>query len=52
MVEAGGIGGRHVDETENPQDENLEVDVPEGHDNGDRRMSHGGERSDRSVVGN
>jgi hypothetical protein len=37
MVEAGGIGGRHVDETEN-----LEVDVPEGHDNGDRRMSRGG----------
>jgi hypothetical protein len=35
-------GERHVDETEIPQDENLEVDVPEGHDNGDRRMSRGG----------
>ncbi len=35
-------GGRHVDETEIPQDENLEGDVPEGHDNGDRRMSRGG----------
>jgi hypothetical protein len=35
-------GERHVDETEIPQDENVEVDVPEGHDNGDRRMSRGG----------
>jgi hypothetical protein len=37
-----GSGGRHVDETEIPQDENLEVDVPEGHDNDDRRMIRGG----------
>ena len=35
-------GEMHVDETEIPQDENVEVDVPEGHDNGDRRMSRGG----------
>ena len=37
-----GSGGRHVDETEIPQDENLEVEVSEGHDNGDRRMNRGG----------
>ena len=30
--------GRHVDETEIPQDKKLEVDVPESHDNGDQRM--------------
>ena len=35
-------GGRNVDETEIPQYVNLEVDVPEGHDNGDRRMIRGG----------
>jgi hypothetical protein len=35
-------GGRRVDETEIPQNENLEVEVSEGHDNGDRRMSCGG----------
>jgi len=34
--------GRHVEETEIPQDKNMEVDVPEGHDDGDRRMIHGG----------
>jgi hypothetical protein len=34
--------GRHVDETEIPQNENLEVEVSEGHDDGDRRMNHGG----------
>ena len=30
--------GRHVDEMEIPQDKNLEVDIPESHNNGDRRM--------------
>ncbi len=35
-------GGRNANETENPQDANLEVDVPEGHDEGDRRMIRGG----------
>ena len=35
-------GGRSVNETEIPQDANLEVDVPEGHDDGDRRMIRGG----------
>jgi len=35
-------GGRNVDEMEIPQDANLEVDVPEGHDDGDRRMIRGG----------
>jgi hypothetical protein len=34
--------GRHVDKSEIPQDKNLEVDVPESHDNGDRRMICGG----------
>jgi hypothetical protein len=35
-------GGRHVDETEISQDENLKVEVPEGHDDCDRRMVRGG----------
>jgi len=35
-------GGRNVDETEIPQDANLDVDVPEGHDDGDLRMIRGG----------
>ena len=35
-------GGRRVDETEIPQNESLEVEVSEGHDNGDRRMNRGG----------
>ena len=35
-------GGRNVDEMEISQDANLDVDVPEGHDNGDLRMIHGG----------
>ena len=35
-------GGRRVDKTEIPQNENLEVEVSEGHDNGDRRMNRGG----------
>jgi len=35
-------GGRIIDETEIPQDANLEVDVPEGHDDGDLRMICGG----------
>ena len=34
--------GRHVNETEIPQNENLEVEVSEGHDDGDRRMNRGG----------
>ena len=34
-------GGRNVDETEIPQDANLDVDVPEGHDDGDVRMIRG-----------
>ena len=34
--------GRHVDEMEIPQDKNLEVDIPESHNNGDRRMIRGG----------
>jgi hypothetical protein len=51
-------GGRHVDKTEIPQDANLEVDVPEGHNNGDRRMIRGGvgdpeirsERSNQQLL--
>ena len=35
-------GGRNIDETEIPQDASLDVDVPEGHDNGDLRMIRGG----------
>jgi hypothetical protein len=35
-------GGRRVDETEIPQNENLEVEVSDGHDNGDRRKNRGG----------
>jgi hypothetical protein len=35
-------GGRNVDETEISQDANLDVDVPEGHDDGDLRMIRGG----------
>ena len=43
IYERASVGdGRHVDETEIPQDMNLEVDVPENHDNGDRRMIRGG----------
>ncbi len=42
MVEAGGIGGEARRRDRNPQDENLEVEVSEGHDNGDRRMNRGG----------
>ena len=34
-------GGRNVDETEIPQDTNLDVDVPEGHNDGDLRMIRG-----------
>ena len=36
-------GGRHVDETEIPENKSLEGEVSEGHDNGDRRMNRGGE---------
>ena len=36
-----GSGGRHVDETEIPQDTNLDVDVPEGHNDGDLGMIRG-----------
>ena len=42
MVEAGGIGGEARRRDRNPQDENLEVEVSEGHDDGDRRMKRGG----------
>jgi len=35
-------GGRNIDKTEIPQDANLKVNVPEGHDDGDRRMIRGG----------
>ena len=35
-------GGRNVDKTEIPQDANLDVDVPEGHGDGDLRMIRGG----------
>ena len=35
-------GGRNIDETEIPQDANLDVDVPEGHDDGDLRIIRGG----------
>ena len=50
-------GGRRVDKTEIPQNENLEVEVSEGHDNGDRRMNHGGvsdpkvDRTQQSTAG-
>jgi hypothetical protein len=50
-------GGRRVDETEIPQNENLEVEVSEGHDNGDRRMNRGGvsdpkvDRTQQSTAG-
>ena len=36
------MGRIHEWASEIPQDANLDVDVPEGHDNGDLRMIHGG----------
>ena len=35
-------GGRNVNKMEIPQDANLDVNVPEGHDNVDLRMIRGG----------
>ena len=37
-----GIRGEERRQTEIPQDANLDVNVPEGHDDGDLRMIRGG----------